>query len=63
MAYNIVWLRGSFTLGTEEFELLDSAIGRAREGLPDMNARFQATAVKVVDEKGSPHFLESVGGR
>jgi hypothetical protein len=47
-------------MGTEAFEDLSDAITYATDHLEDMQSRFRATAVKVVDEAGTPHFLRSL---
>lgn len=63
MAYKIVWLRDSFAIGTEQIDGLDEAKARAREHLQRMHADFAVTAVKVVDDRGTALFLDSLGGR
>ena len=63
MAYKVVWLRDSFAIGTEQYEVLDDAKERARGNLKQMRDSFGVTAVKVVDDTGSAHFLDSLGGR
>jgi hypothetical protein len=47
-------------MGTEAFEDIPSATSYASDHLADMQSRFCATAVKVVDEAGTPHFLRSL---
>jgi hypothetical protein len=47
-------------MGTEEFPDLESATEHAKDQLPQMQSRFGATAVKVIDEAGTPHFLKSI---
>jgi hypothetical protein len=63
MAYKVVWLRDSFTIGTEQYDDLGQARDRALGHLKQMHTSFGVTAVKVVDDKGKPHFLNSLGGR
>ena len=63
MAYKVVWLRDSFAIGTEQYEQLDDAKNRARGHLKQMRDSFGVTAVKVVDDQGAAHFLDSLGGR
>ncbi len=55
-----MWMRGPLTMGTEAFDDLAAATTYATDQLADMQSRFQATAVKVVDEAGTPHFLRSL---
>jgi hypothetical protein len=60
MTFTIVWLKGPLVMGTESFASLDDASRRAEQELPQMHAQFGATAVKVVDEKGTPCFLKAI---
>jgi hypothetical protein len=60
MGYTVMWMRGPMSMGTEEFDDLDAATDHAKEQLPQMQSRFGATAVKVVDATGNPHFLKSI---
>jgi hypothetical protein len=60
MGFKVMWMRGPLTMGTEAFDDLPSATAYASDHLPDMQTRFCATAVKVVDETGTPHFLRSL---
>lgn len=60
MGFKVMWMRGPLTMGTEAFEDLPSATSYASDHLADMQSRFCATAVKVVDEAGTPHFLRSL---
>ena len=55
-----MWMRGPLSMGIEEFDDLETATKQANEQLPQMQSRFGATAVKIVDEKGVPHFLKSI---
>ena len=63
MAYKVVWLRDSLAIGTEQYEDLEQAKDRARGSLAEMRESFAVTAVKVVDDRGDAHFLDSLGGR
>jgi len=63
MAYKVIWLRDSFAIGTEQYEQLTDAKDRARGHLQQMRTSFGVTAVKVVDDHGAAHFLDSLGGR
>jgi hypothetical protein len=47
-------------MGAEAFDDLAAATSYASDHMSDMQSRFQATAVKVVDEAGTPHFLRSL---
>lgn len=60
MGFTVMWMRGPLSMGTEEFDDLESATDHAKNQLEQMQSRFGATAVKVVDETGSPHFLKSI---
>ena len=60
MAFTVVWLRGPLTMGTEAFEDLEGATRHAEDQMPQMQSRFGATAVKVVDDSGTPHFLKAI---
>ena len=60
MAFTLMWMRGPLSMGTEEFADLKTATEYATEQLPQMQSRFGATAVKVVDDAGNPHFLKSI---
>jgi hypothetical protein len=60
MAFTVVWLRGPSVIGSEDFEELSSATEHADGQLSQMQTRFGATAVKVVDEEGVPHFLRAI---
>lgn len=60
MAFTIVWLKGPLSIGTENFDELASATRHADERMPQMQARYGATAVKIVDETGTPHFLKAI---
>ena len=55
-----MWMRGPMTMGSEEFADLESAAAHAADMMAQMQTRFGATAVKIVDEKGVPHFLKSI---
>jgi|GEM_PF-1918608 len=60
MAFTVVWLRGPLTMGTENFDDLARATAHAEDQMPQMQRRFGATAVKIVDEIGTPHFLKAI---
>jgi hypothetical protein len=47
-------------MGAEAFEDLEAATKYAGDQLPEMQSRFGATAVKIVDALGTPHFLRSL---
>jgi hypothetical protein len=60
MGFTLMWMRGPMTMGSEAFDDLDSATAHANEMMAQMQTRFGATAVKIVDQKGVPHFLKSL---
>ena len=60
MAFTIVWLKGPLTMGTENFDDLKRATEYAEDRMPQMRTRFGATAVKIVDEVGTPHYLKAI---
>ena len=60
MAFTLMWMRGPLAMGSEEFADLDSATAHANDQMSQMQSRFGATAVKIVDEKGVPHYLKSI---
>jgi hypothetical protein len=60
MVFTVMWMRGPLSMGSKEFDDLDSATAHAKEELPQMQSRFGATAVKVVDQDGNPHFLKAI---
>lgn len=60
MAFTLMWMRGPLAMGSEEFADLEAATAHAQDQMAQMQTRFGATAVKVVDEKGVPHFLKSI---
>ena len=60
MGYTLMWMRGPLSMGVEEFEDLKAASAHAEAMMAQMQSRFGATAVKIVDEKGTPHFLKSI---
>ncbi|HEX8573760.1 MAG TPA: hypothetical protein VF759_13530 [Allosphingosinicella sp.] len=53
-------MRGPLTMGSEAFDDLAVATGYATDQLGEMQSRFGATAVKIVDDSGTPHFLRSL---
>ena len=60
MGFTLMWMRGPLTMGSEQFADLDAATAHATEMMTQMQTRFGATAVKVVDRQGVPHFLKSI---
>lgn len=60
MAFTVVWLRGPSVIGSEDFDELARATEHADGQLTQMQTRFGATAVKVVDGEGVPHFLRAI---
>ena len=60
MTYTLMWMRGPLTMGSEAFDELDAATRHAEEMMPQMQSRFGATAVKIVDAAGTPHYLKSI---
>jgi hypothetical protein len=60
MGFILIWMRGSISIGTEEFDDLEAAAAHGNDQLTQMQSRFGATAVKVIDEAGNPHFLKSI---
>jgi hypothetical protein len=60
MAYTVIWLRGPLPLGTKTFDDLAEASTYAEDNLSDVQAQFGATAVKIVDDEGTPHYLKSI---
>jgi hypothetical protein len=61
MAFTVIWMKGPLVIGSKHFDALTEATGHAEDQLPSMQQAFGATAVKVVDEAGTPHFLKSTG--
>ena len=60
MQFTLIWMRGSSPLGSKAFEQLPEATAYAEENLKDVQARFGATAVKVVGTDGTPCYLRSL---
>lgn len=60
MDFKVMWMRGPLAMGSEPFDDLGAATKYAGDQLPEMQARFGATAVKIVDAAGTPHFLRSL---
>jgi hypothetical protein len=60
MSFKVMWMRGALSIGDEAFEDLAAATEYAGQQLPAMQRSFGATAVKVVDALGTPHFLRSL---
>jgi hypothetical protein len=61
MAFTVMWMKGPLVLGSKYFEGLAEATRHAEEQLPAMQRSFGATAVKIVGDDGTPHFLKSTG--
>jgi hypothetical protein len=60
MAFTVIWMRGPLALGSKTFDDIGEATAYAEDNLPDVQVRFGATAVKVVDDDGTPHYLKSI---
>ena len=60
MAFTVVWMRGPQRMATKRFEELAPATDYAVDNLRDIQTNFGATAVKIVDDEGHPHFLKSI---
>jgi hypothetical protein len=60
MSFKVMWMRGPLTMGSEAFDDLEGATDYATQHIAEMQSRFGATAVKVVDDIGVPHFLRSL---
>ena len=60
MAFTVIWMRGPQAMGTKRFAELAAATGYAVDNLRDVQSNFGATAVKIVDDEGCPHFLKSI---
>jgi hypothetical protein len=60
MAFTVIWMRGPTAMGTKSFDTLADATAYAEDNLSQVQANFGATAVKVVDGAGTPHFLKSL---
>lgn len=60
MQFNLVWMRAGNVVASECFEELTEATRYANESLADVQVRFGATAVKVVDFDGRPLFLKAI---
>lgn len=56
-----MWMKGPLVMGSKYFEDLAEATRHAEEELAAMQQSFGATAVKVVGDDGTPHFLKSTG--
>ena len=61
MAFTVMWLKGPLVIGSKHFDGLSEATAHAEEQLAAMQQSFGATAVKVVGDDGTPHFLKSTG--
>ena len=60
MSFKVMWMRGPLAMGSEAFDDLGAATKYAADQLPEMQSRYGATAVKIVDALGKPHFLRSL---
>ena len=60
MSFKVMWMRGPLAMGSESFEDLGAASLYAGDRLLEMQARYGATAVKILDSAGTPHFLRSL---
>jgi len=60
MQFTLIWLKGDTPLGSEAFEKLPEATAYAEENLKGVQAKFGATAVKVVGADGRPCYLRSL---
>jgi hypothetical protein len=60
MAFTVIWMRGPHAMGTKTFDELAVATGYAVDNLGQVQSHFGATAVKIVDDAGAPHFLKSL---
>lgn len=60
MAFTVIWMRGAQAMGSKHFDDLELATGYALDNLRDVQTQFGATAVKIIDEKGAPHFLKAI---
>jgi hypothetical protein len=60
MKFTLVWMRGAKPLGAKSFEKLSDATLYAEENLAAVQAKFGATAVKVVGIDGTPHYLRAL---
>jgi hypothetical protein len=60
MSFKVMWMRGPLAMGCEPFDDLSAASAYAGERLLEMQGRYGATAVKIVDAAGTPHFLRSL---
>ncbi|MDB5671911.1 MAG: hypothetical protein JWO25_2870 [Alphaproteobacteria bacterium] len=59
MAFKVVWMKGPLVLGNMAFEALSEAVRHAEDQLVEMQANFGITAVKIVDERGTPVYLKA----
>ena len=60
MGFKVIWLRAQTVLGTKVFDELVDATGYAEENLQSVVNSFGATAVKIVSDDGTPHYLKSL---
>ena len=60
MAFTVIWMRGPQPMGSKRFDNLGLATGYAVDNLGQVQTQFGATAVKVIDDAGAPHFLKAI---
>ena len=60
MQFKVIWMRGETALGTKVFNELVEATGYAEENLDGIVKTFGATAVKIISDDGTPHYLKSL---
>ena len=60
MGFTVIWMRGPMAMGSKTFDALDDATAYAEDNLPQVQAKFGATAVKIVDDEGTPHYLKAI---
>lgn len=60
MAFTVIWMRGPLAMGSKTFDALAEATTYAEENLPQVQEKFGATAVKIVDDGGTPHYLKAI---
>ena len=47
-------------MGSHGFNDLATATAHADDQVPELQSRFGATTVKIVDARGMPHYLKSI---
>jgi hypothetical protein len=60
MTFTLMWVKGPFVIGSEAFDDLDAAKTHADDLIDQMQQQFGATAVKIIDQAGTPQFLKSL---